>query len=128
MSENNFEFREGDIVKIKGDVNVNNTYLLTCNDSKDYPIMVIFTGEIVLTFTLFGRNLNSDKEAVLELVDRPKKKVKKNIEVKRWVNIYEQDGVCSKIYRSKAEALSMATGGWINSVGLTGSYEVEVDE
>lgn len=87
----------------------------------NYPVIVDF-GVVKESFTVDGRWIE-EQQPSLKLIERPKKKVKKEIQV--WVNVYGGEGYLGKVYLSNEEADEMNRA----RIALaTGTLTYEVDE
>ena len=97
-----------------------------------HPISVSFELSANEEFMLDGRCSVADKlptlfpenmvpQYYLDLCPRPKRKVKKTLEI--WVNIFPDDGFT--VYNSKKIADDLAVSTRIACVKMTGEYEVE---
>ncbi len=118
-----FEFRDGDVVNFGGVVGE-----VTLSESKDYPVKIKNSNGLHLeSFTIDGRLYTDHTEPLLKLVSRPKKKVKKTVEV--WVNCYSELGFPEGlrggfVWLSEEQAISAQTG-IATPVKFVGEYEVE---
>ena len=110
--------------------------ILNIKHSERFPVLVEGTDSdgdrIEVRFTLCGRLYTSDKfptlfpentvpQYYLDLCPRPKRKVKKTLEV--WANIYP--GGKFNVYSSEKLADKRAGSRRIGCAKLTGEYEVE---
>lgn len=111
-----FQFRAGDRVKIEG---------VLCNNdmpgSDKYPFVLATPGDDrQATFTIDGSMFIGEK-TILQLVERPKKKVKKTVE--RWAIITDSSSLV--VYMDQKDAERYAKDRGYSVVKLTGEYEVE---
>ena len=87
MTNENFEWQFGDIGEAFGV----RCEVLEIKRNAKYPVVVrLLEGTdpgLIILFTLDGREQTWHKAPSLIFIERPKKKVKKTIEVKRWMNV-----------------------------------------
>ena len=123
MNNEKFEWQVGDIGEAFGV----RCEVLEIKRNAEYPVVVRILEGIETGLTLlFTKDYVWHKKPSLIFIERPKKKVKKTIEVKRWMNVY-QDGF-TRIVDSRQYADSFVNNDRIACVELTGSYEIEVEE
>lgn len=125
MTEN-FEFREGDIVKCAV---LNGIFKIEeYPTSRAYPI-AIYHAPTARTYTLtINGKLHEDHDfPAITLVSRPKKKIKKKVSV--WVNVYKDGVMARDVFFHKPDAQSVAISKYnctyLDTIELTGEYEVE---
>ena len=110
--------------------------ILNIKHSERFPVLVEGTdsdGDIIeVRFTLCGRLYTSDKfptlfpedkvpQYYLDLCPRPKRKVKKTLEI--WVNIFPDGGFT--VYNSKKIVDDLAVSTRIACIKMIGEYEEE---
>jgi len=123
MNNENFEWQVGDIGEAFGV----RCEVLEIKRNAEYPVIVrILEGVETGLTLLFTKDYAWHKKPSLIFIERPKKKVKKTIEVKVWANIYESGG--KSLFYQKEDADKYASDGRIACFELTGSYEIEVEE
>ncbi len=113
------EFRVGDRVKIEGVLVPSGPAI-----SSKYPLALSLGGDHRLTLSSEGR-YELDVPPILQLVERPKRKVKKQVEW--WANLYTEDYMDTEEFcatKEDADRVAMGTKR-IACVKLTGEYEVE---
>lgn len=110
-----FIFKPGDRVKIEG--------VLEERHSDNYPLQLVIAGH-PLTFTRDGKYGMAVKEPMLQLVERPKKKVKKY----RYAYVVKSELVESKdYYIDNEDFLERSGSGWKEFQRLDFT-EIEVEE
>lgn len=116
------KFKVGDKVRAWGiDGVVKPSYM---NSSE---LLVAFDNNKYQYFDQEGKAQSWHKEPTLILVERPKKKIKKTLEV--WGCRYVNGGLASNdVYKTKLEVEDRIAGSaYVVPIHLTGTYEVEVD-
>jgi hypothetical protein len=117
-----FEFKVGDRVEfggLEGEI-VEFTYDIKVDR---HVVLGVFNGETVRFFA-DGRLFDYHTKSLLNLIERPKRIVKKTVE--SWMNIYWNGITC--VYKTRAEADEEASHVHTrrtDCVKLTGEYEVE---
>lgn len=114
-------FKVGDIVEFGGNQGV----VISDTATPPHQILAEFDADTPTAtyhyFTSDGRFSVKHTKPLLNLVERPKKKVKKTLEI--WANVYK-DGFYA-CYDTAQEANGHSTPGRTTCVKLTGEYEVE---
>jgi len=125
MNNENFEWQVGDIGEAFGV----RCEVVGIDCMGGYPICVIFENGRRICFTKDSKLYEWHKKPSLIFIERPKKKVKKVVEVKRWVNVYN-DNSEGNFYMTEEEAdrWVFLNKNRIACIELTGSYEIEVEE
>lgn len=120
-----FKFKVGDKVKCVffGD----RVFTLGKADILDNLYLLELVGVSQPTFMEDGRYNPYHTHPVLTLVERPKKKVKKQRQYNAWVNVYP-DGVGDRVHGSESSAKQFANEDRLTCVQVSGSYEFEVEE
>jgi hypothetical protein len=116
------DFQVGDIVEFGGIRGV-----VFINTMSKYPVSVVFDSEDLYAedFTIDGRLYEEHISPLLVLIERPKKKIKKTIDVSAWMNVYN-DGFTG-LFKTELGAEQHAHSR-IACAELKGSYEIEVEE
>jgi hypothetical protein len=125
MNNENFEWQVGDIGEAFGVRGV----VVGINCMGSYPICVRFENGRYIYFTKDSKWYDWHKKPSLIFIERPKKKVRKVIEVKRWINVYD-DNSAENFYMTEEEAdrWVFLNKNRIACIELKGSYEIEVEE
>lgn len=112
-------FQKGDIVEAFG---LRGKVVFTYSKGH-YSVKVKYDTGSFDDFTSHGLYANHHKEPSLKLVERPKKKIKKTVEL--YVNIYPNKDVLPS-HKTARQAIDAASSGAIvKGVKVTGEYEIE---